>query len=90
MKDEIKDLVEDMTNIFVCALQTRKYASLPQLEKTINDLEDVAKEVKDLVQAYNHTSQSSTSFAITALMMTCSYPKQKDFYCHSYLEIKTG
>ena len=70
MKDEIKDLIEHMSDVLVYALETRKYASLPQLEETIRDLENLAKEVKDFVEAYNNTGHFSTSFAITALMIT--------------------
>ena len=68
MKDGIKELIDDMSDILVCALETRKYASLPQLEKTIRDLENLAKEVKDFVEAYNHTSQASMSFSVVNLM----------------------
>ena len=70
MNIEIKDLIEDMTDILVCALETRKYASIPRLEKTIKDLENLAKEVRDFVEAYNNTGHSSTLFVITTLMTT--------------------
>ena len=43
MNIEIKDLIEDMTDILVCALETRKYASIPRLEKMIKDLEILAR-----------------------------------------------
>ena len=68
MKIEIKDLIEDMTDILVCALETRKYASIPRLEKMIKDLETLAREVRDFVEAYNGTSQSSMPFAIVGLL----------------------
>ena len=70
MKDESKDLIEDMSDILTCALETRKYAKQSQLEKTIKDLENLAKEVRGFVEAYNNTGHSSTLFVITTLMIT--------------------
>ena len=70
MKDEINELIDDMYDILVYALETRKYAGPSQLEKTIGGLESLAKEVKDFVGAYNRTSQASTSFTIVNITMT--------------------
>ena len=70
MKDEIKDLIEDTSDILAYALETRKYAKQSQLEKTIKDLENLAKEVRDFVEAYNNTGHSSTLSVITTSMTT--------------------
>ena len=70
MKDKIDALIEDMYDILVCSLEIRKYAERSQLEKTIEGLENLANEVKDFVEEYNGTSQTSTSFIIVNVTTT--------------------
>ena len=70
MKDEINALIEDMYDILVCALGTHKYAGKSRLEETIEGLENLANEVKDFVEKYNSTSQTSTSSTILNVTMT--------------------
>ena len=69
MKNEINALIEDMYDILVCSLEIRKYAERSQLEKTIEGLENLANEVKDFVEEYNRTNQTSTSFIVDVTTM---------------------
>ena len=70
MKDKIDALIEDMYDILICALEIREYAEQSQLEKTIEGLENLANEVKDFVEEYNRTNQTSTSFIIVNVTTT--------------------
>ena len=69
MKGEINALIEDMYDILVCSLEIRKYAERSQLEKTIEGLENLANEVKNFVEEYNRTNQTSTSFIVDVTTM---------------------
>ena len=89
MKDEINALIKDMYDILVLALEIREYARKYQLEveKTTEELENLANKIKDFVEEYNRTNQTSTSFIVDVTTMGWR-PKQEDFYSHSYPAIK--
>ena len=71
MKDEINELIEDMYDILVLALEIREYARKYQLEveKMTEELENLANEVKNFVEEYNRTNQTSTSFIVDVTTM---------------------
>ena len=71
MKDEINALIEDMYDILVLALEIREYARKYQLEveKTTEELENLANKIKDFVEEYNRTNQTSTSFIVDVTTM---------------------
>ena len=64
MKAEIQELITDMSDVIVYALDVQKYSSRHQLEQEIKDLEHLAKDVKDFVEMYNSSSRTSTSFLV--------------------------
>ena len=71
MKDEINTLIKDMYDILVLALEIREYARKYQLEveKTTEELENLANKIKDFVEEYNRTNQTSTSFIVDVTTM---------------------
>ena len=69
MKDEINELIEDMYDILVCALEIREYTGQSRIEKSIEGLENLANEVKDFAEKYNGTSQTSASLTILNVTM---------------------
>ena len=71
MKDEINALIKDMYDILVLALEIREYARKYQLEveKMTEELENLANEVKNFVEEYNRTNQTSTSFIVDVTTM---------------------
>ena len=64
MKTEIQELIDEMTDTIICALDVPKYANQTQLEKAVEDLKDLALEVTDFVEGYNAPNWTGAPFLV--------------------------
>ena len=72
MKTETQELIEEMTDIITCTLDVpaRKYTDQSQLQKAIEDLEGLAKEVTDfVVEGYNTPNRTGVPFLVFMVTM---------------------
>ena len=63
MKAEIQELIDEMADIMICALDVPKYTNQTQLENTIEGLKDLALEVMD------SPNQIGTPFSVIMVTM---------------------
>ena len=59
MKSRILDLIDDMSEVIAYTFDVRKYSNYSRLHGVIEDLGELAKEVKTFVDKYNSSSQGS-------------------------------
>ena len=67
MKTEIRELIDEMTDIITCTLDVpaRKYTDQSQLQKAIEDLEGLAKEITNfVVEGYNTPNRTGAPFLV--------------------------
>ena len=53
-----------MTDVITCTLDIPKHANQTQLEKTIEDLKDLAAEIMDFVEGYNEPNRAGAPFLV--------------------------
>ena len=72
MKTETQELIEEMTDIITCTLDVpaRKYTDQSQLQKAIEDLEGLAKEITNfVVEGYNTPNRTGAPFLVFMVAM---------------------